>query len=518
MADLVGLAASTIVLVNTVTDLQRAIRDNISQAEQEAQARSVYIWHDLGEEIDDLNLYLTILSEMLDIINGASVEFPASVGLALKNCEYRASRISTYHEELATVTMKKASKIRLSSFELTSKDLLKRFEKASKNFRESVMLFRELVLGYCGLLLTWSVFKWLTWFFREVKTPANTVINYNDGSSTTNVTTHSGAQEDPMNGVNEENTPAIMNGKIRFHSPRNSNFVLNYNDGSSTNIAAFHGTTLPDLLNMQQGAGNSGPEFLSNNGDPWTVTFWTGAEDGVDVTTSKWHGIRAKPDTGANGNWVRRDIIERASMSNQIRPLVDHEFVYVDFNGTEHHPTETITLTWFLNSTTRTRKTIFFIAEAFPSDMLFGKEFLDGERDIDVGRTVLPLVGRHRHRQEEQQLEITRDAVADRDEILEAAERQQEAEERERYRKLHLAGASQTQVQTDPVSAVPSIPPVGTSPGVAAAITSNTALDSSSFTSSAASATSLPLLVNESSTTLSTSTAPSVKSVSTEKL
>ena len=136
---------------------------------------------------------------------------------------------------------------------------------------------------------------------RGVKTTQTTVINYKDQSIQYITKAHLGAQDDPTEGIKEEETPAMMNSKIRFDSPQNSTFVLNY-DEKSINNKAFHEASLPVVTAMQQGAVSSGQELLSNNGDPWTVTFWTGAEDGVDVTTSTWHGIRAKPDSGANGN------------------------------------------------------------------------------------------------------------------------------------------------------------------------------------------------------------------------
>jgi len=134
---------------------------------------------------------------------------------------------------------------------------------------------------------------------------------------------------------------------------------------------------------------------LSNDGS-WSVTFWAGVEeDEAGITKSKWHGIRAKQDTGSDENWVRRDIIERAAMSHHIKPLDNHELDYVDFGGNEHSPTEGITLTWFLNSAARTRATLFLIGEAFPCDMIFGKKFLDKETGKVKG-TVLPIFGRPR--------------------------------------------------------------------------------------------------------------------------
>ena len=101
-----------------------------------------------------MNVYRAILSEMLDIINSASVEFPASVGLALKTCHYRASRIYTYHTELAMFLIGDSSN---NHPDFNSKAVRNGFEKVSKNFRQSVMLFRELVLG-CGDLRNYSVF------------------------------------------------------------------------------------------------------------------------------------------------------------------------------------------------------------------------------------------------------------------------------------------------------------------------------------------------------------------------
>ncbi|KAN0090573.1 hypothetical protein V8E51_019152 [Hyaloscypha variabilis] len=158
MTDAVSLAASTIKLVQQVTSLISSIRHSVSESEAKAQRspdqlsdveqvdtgrprRSTDIWDDLGEQMDDLMVYLTILSEMLDIINGASVEFPPSVGLALKTCANQTSRMSTYHSKLAK------SIITPSKFPRFSVAFLGKFEAETRAFRESVMLFRQLVIS-----------------------------------------------------------------------------------------------------------------------------------------------------------------------------------------------------------------------------------------------------------------------------------------------------------------------------------------------------------------------------------
>lgn len=123
MTDAVSLAASTIKLVEQVRSLINSIQDDYNVSRKEAKhkcklettsdgetpkakikdrvLRRRDIWEDLWEKMDDLEVYLTILSEMLDVINRSSVEFPKSVGLSLRTCANQTSRMSKYHLKLA---------------------------------------------------------------------------------------------------------------------------------------------------------------------------------------------------------------------------------------------------------------------------------------------------------------------------------------------------------------------------------------------------------------------------------
>ncbi|KAN0090572.1 hypothetical protein V8E51_019151 [Hyaloscypha variabilis] len=264
---------------------------------------------------------------------------------------------------------------------------------------------------------------------------------------------------------------------------------------------------------MKQGMSSSGaePRVLSSTDDPWTVTFWSGPDDGVDVTTSKWNRIRALADYRAEGNWVRRDVIERAKMSHRIVQVVDHQYQYEDFGGRRHNPTEAITLIWFLNETTRTRSTQFFITPAGPSDMIFGKDFLDKEDCETNVKTVLPLirVARHRSKEEEIEIQTTREGNSERDQNLEEAERQREREERERYRQSQHASSSETPAESRPASFVAAAAHGDPTPAIPSTMPIDS-LSPSSSTSPGASSRSLPLLTSPSGSP-GTSTRPSIE-------
>jgi hypothetical protein len=121
------------------------------------------------------------------------------------------------------------------------------------------------------------------------------------------------------------------------------------------------------------------------------VTIWAGVKDG----RSTWAAARAQLDTAStHGNWVKREIIERAGIENQLLEVVDHPMVHKGHDGKGHIPTQEITLTWFVNTATRTREVTCFIADHLPCDIIFGAQYTAqlSEEAIE-SPMVLPMFG-----------------------------------------------------------------------------------------------------------------------------
>lgn len=125
--------------------------------------------------------------------------------------------------------------------------------------------------------------------------------------------------------LGESDKPSVQfgHGKVQIVEPGASSIFVNYTDRSRTSQRLPHGLPTPAESIAASKEVTSIPPAetcVLNNGteDDWTVTFWSGADEGVDVTASKWNRIRALLDNQANGNWVRRDIIERANMSHRL--------------------------------------------------------------------------------------------------------------------------------------------------------------------------------------------------------
>lgn len=100
----------------------------------------------VAEEKEDSNLNIAILEEVQSLFNESSEDFPPSVKSALRSCVNRQRSLEECRKELF-----KAVEQERENGHAESVDTLKQchisYLEASKSFRESVLLFRQLIIG-----------------------------------------------------------------------------------------------------------------------------------------------------------------------------------------------------------------------------------------------------------------------------------------------------------------------------------------------------------------------------------
>jgi hypothetical protein len=104
----------------------------------------------------------------------------------------------------------------------------------------------------------------------------------------------------------------------------------------------------------------------------WSIHFLGG-----DLNAPRWEGCRGKLDTGCDENVVKREVVERAGLSDWIQPFQGEPVFLVDASDHEHPLEWVIELTWFRNEETTSRKMQFFVLETGQYDMMFGRNFCE---------------------------------------------------------------------------------------------------------------------------------------------
>ncbi|CZT41144.1 uncharacterized protein RSE6_00844 [Rhynchosporium secalis] len=92
-------------------------------------------------EIEDSEVYISILQEVQSLFDASSEDFPSSIKAALSSCISHQSVLDDCRQELMITEEKKS----VSKTEL--KEYQKSFLEASQAFRRSVLLFRQLIIG-----------------------------------------------------------------------------------------------------------------------------------------------------------------------------------------------------------------------------------------------------------------------------------------------------------------------------------------------------------------------------------
>jgi hypothetical protein len=107
----------------------------------------------------------------------------------------------------------------------------------------------------------------------------------------------------------------------------------------------------------------------------WAITFSAGIQEGK----ARWQACRGKPDTGSNGNWIKREIVERSGLETLIQDFKGTPMIMEDASDHKHMADKIITLTWYRNDESISRMTDFFVIDTGPFEMLLGKEFIDDD-------------------------------------------------------------------------------------------------------------------------------------------
>jgi hypothetical protein len=71
----------------------------------------------------------------------------------------------------------------------------------------------------------------------------------------------------------------------------------------------------------------------------WAITFSAGLQEGK----ARWQACRGKPDTGCNGNWIKRDIVQRSGLEAFIRDFEGTPMIVDDASDHKHIADKVIT-------------------------------------------------------------------------------------------------------------------------------------------------------------------------------
>lgn len=85
--------------------------------------------------------------------------------------------------------------------------------------------------------------------------------------------------------------------------------------------------------------------------------------------------VHAKLDTGCEDDWIALEILERASMDNQVNEL-DVMISYVAFGGQKFEPLGTIDVTWYPTNSGKSRQTRFLVHREVPFDVVLGRRWI----------------------------------------------------------------------------------------------------------------------------------------------
>ena len=97
---------------------------------------------------------------------------------------------------------------------------------------------------------------------------------------------------------------------------------------------------------------------------------------------SLWYPVRGKYDTGADGDFVALEVLERAKLAEFIKPL-DHPAVVTALNQKLELRSK-ITLTWVLNHDTESEERDFYVAPDADFDILLGNPYLKEHRYVKI--------------------------------------------------------------------------------------------------------------------------------------
>lgn len=87
---------------------------------------------------------------------------------------------------------------------------------------------------------------------------------------------------------------------------------------------------------------------------------------------------RGRLDSGCEDNWLSADIVQRVRMSHFVEEL-EWTPTYTGFNGAEFQASGKIEVTWYAANAGMSRKTMFFVLEEGPFDMILGHKFIVAE-------------------------------------------------------------------------------------------------------------------------------------------
>lgn len=85
--------------------------------------------------------------------------------------------------------------------------------------------------------------------------------------------------------------------------------------------------------------------------------------------------VHAKLDSGCEDDWIALEILERASMENQVNEL-DVRVSYVAFGGQRFEPLGIIDVTWYPTNSGKSRQTRFLVHREVPFDVVLGRRWI----------------------------------------------------------------------------------------------------------------------------------------------
>ena len=99
--------------------------------------------------------------------------------------------------------------------------------------------------------------------------------------------------------------------------------------------------------------------------------------------------VHAKLDTGCEDNWIALEILERASMNNQVNEL-EVRVSYIAFGGQMFEPLGMIDVTWYPTNSGKSRQTRFLVHREVPFDVVLGRQWI-----LEEGRSIFeqPAMG-----------------------------------------------------------------------------------------------------------------------------
>ncbi|KAL9084710.1 MAG: hypothetical protein Q9165_007958 [Trypethelium subeluteriae] len=100
--------------------------------------------------------------------------------------------------------------------------------------------------------------------------------------------------------------------------------------------------------------------------------------------------VRAHLDSGCRDDWISQEVVERAGLQEQVRP-VERVGGFVGFSGQTLMPRHVVDVTWFAKNAAASRTTSFLVHEHVPFDMVLGKVFIGKESIFVLNEPALAL-------------------------------------------------------------------------------------------------------------------------------